>query len=152
MVSTAPSALGKIFEAPLEESDVSAITASLSNDVDSRVVAEVAELLRRFSVLVEVNKTVGMSISLDDMLPHLIEVIAEVLHAERATLFLHDAKTRELFSRVVQGGNINEIRIRDDSGLAGTAFTTGPDAVFCLATAQKSAFDLTADIATGNTF
>jgi adenylate cyclase len=59
------------------------------------------------------------------MLPHLIEVIAEVLHADRATLFLHDDRSRELFSRVVQGDDVNEIRIRDDSGVAGAVFTTG---------------------------
>ena len=125
MTSTAPEALGKIFEAPLEDNDVLAIRTLLSNGVDPQVVAQVAELLRRFSVLVEVNKTVGKSISLDEMLPHLIEVITEVLHADRATLFLHDDRSLELFSRVVQGGDVNEIRIRDDSGVAGTVFTTG---------------------------
>jgi adenylate cyclase len=125
MASIAPGALGKVFEAPLQDSDVTAISAALSEGVDPQVVAQVAELLREFSVLVEVNKTVGKSISLDAMLPHLIEVIAEVLHADRATLFLHDDRSRELFSRVVQGGAVNEIRIPDDSGVAGTVFTTG---------------------------
>jgi adenylate cyclase len=125
MASTAPGVLGKIFEAPLEDSDVSAIRAALSNGVDPQVVAQVAELLGRFSVLVEVNKTVAKSISLDVMLPHLMEVIAEVLRADRATLFLHDDRLKELFSRVVQGGDVNEIRIRNDSGIAGMVFTTG---------------------------
>jgi adenylate cyclase len=125
MVSTPPEALGRIFEAPFHDSDVTAISASLTEGTDPQVVAQVAELLRRFSVLIEVNKTVGKSISLDEMLPHLIEVIAEVLHADRATLFLHDDRSRELFSRVVQGDDVNEIRIRDDSGVAGTVFTTG---------------------------
>jgi len=125
MVSTTPGALGRIFEAPFHDSDVTAISASLTEGTDPQVIAQVAELLRRFSVLIEVNKTVGKSISLDEMLPHLIEVIAEVLHADRATLFLHDDRSRELFSRVVQGDDVNEIRIRDDSGVAGTVFTTG---------------------------
>ncbi len=125
MAKTARGALGKIFKAPLQDSDVTAIGAALSKGAGPRVVAQVAELLRRFSVLVEVNKTVGKSISLDAMLPHLIAVIAEVLRADRATLFLHDDRSRELFSRVVQGGDVNEIRIRDDSGVAGAVFTTG---------------------------
>jgi adenylate cyclase len=125
MASTASGALGKIFEAPLQDSDVTAIGAALSKGVDPQAVAQVAELLRQFSVLVEVNKTVGKSISLDAMLPHLIEVIAQVLHADRATLFLHDDRSRELFSRVAQGGDVNEIRIPDDSGVAGMVFTTG---------------------------
>jgi adenylate cyclase len=125
MASTTPGDLGRIFEAPFHDSDVTAISRSLTEGTDPQVVAQVAELLRRFSVLIEVNKTVGKSISLDEMLPHLIEVIAEVLHADRATLFLHDDRSRELFSRVVQGDDVNEIRIRDDSGVAGTVFTTG---------------------------
>ncbi len=90
MANIGPGALGRIFEAPFQDSDVTAISTTLIESTDPQVVAQVAELLRRFSVLIEVNKTVGKSISLDDMLPHLIEVIAEVLHADRATLFLHD--------------------------------------------------------------
>ncbi|MCZ6860817.1 MAG: GAF domain-containing protein [Alphaproteobacteria bacterium] len=125
MVSIGPEALGRIFEVPFQDSDVTAIRTTLTEGTDPQVVAQVAELLRRFSVLIEVNKTVGKSISLDEMLPHLIEVIAEVLHADRATLFLHDDRSGELFSRVVQGDNVNEIRIRDDSGVAGAVFTTG---------------------------
>jgi len=125
MATTAPGALGKIFEAPLKDSDVTAIGAALSKGADPLDVGQVTELLRRFSVLVEVNKTVAKSISLDEMLPHLIEVIAEVLHADRATLFLHDDRARELFSRVLQGGDVNEIRIPDDSGIAGTVYSSG---------------------------
>ncbi len=125
MAGIVPGPLGRIFEAPLKDSDVSELSASLSNGVDPAVVAQVAELLRRFSVLVEVSKTVAKSVSLDGMLPHLIEVIVEILHADRATLFLHDGQARELFSRVVRGGDVNEIRIGDDSGVAGTVFTTG---------------------------
>jgi adenylate cyclase len=125
MIGTVPGALEKIFEAPLRDSDVSAIGTALSNGVDPQVVVQVSELLRRFSVLIEVNKTVAKSASLDEMLPHLIEVIAEVLRADRATLFLHDERSRELFSRVVQGGDVNEIRVPDEAGIAGTVFTTG---------------------------
>ena len=125
MVGTTVGVLGRIFEAPFQDSDVTAISTSLTEGTDPQVVAQVAELLRRFSVLIEVNKTVGKSITLDEMLPHLIEVIAEVLHADRATLFLHDDRSRELFSRVVQGDDVNEIRIPDDSGVAGAVFTTG---------------------------
>jgi len=124
MASFASGALDKIFETPLKDGDVAALGAALSDGGDSHNIARVAELLRRFSVLIEINKTVAKSISLDEMLPHLIEVIAEVLHAERATLFLHDDRSAELFSRVLQGDDINEIRIPDDAGVVGAAFTS----------------------------
>ena len=125
MASTVAGRLSRIFEGPLKDNDVSAIWASLSDGADPQLSGRVAALLQRFSVLVEVNKTVAKSTSLDVMLPHLIEVIVEVLNADRATLFLHDSQTRELFSRVVQGDDINEIRIGDEFGIAGTVFTTG---------------------------
>ena len=63
--------------------------------------------------------------SLDQLLPRLIDVITEVLGADRATLFLYDSETEELFSRLVQGGNVNEIRIPCGAGIAGSVFTTG---------------------------
>ncbi len=95
MAGIVPGLLGRIFGVPLKDSDVSELSASLSNGVDTAVVAQVAELLRRFSVLVEVIKTIAKSVSLDGMLPHSIEVIVEVLHADRAILFLHDGQARE---------------------------------------------------------
>ncbi|MDX1402000.1 MAG: GAF domain-containing protein, partial [Kiloniellales bacterium] len=125
MATIATGALDQIFKAPLRDSEVEAIGAALSKGADPQTVAQVADLLRRFSVLLEVNKTVAKSISLDEMLPHLIEVIVAVLQADRATLFLHDESASELFSRVLQGGELNEIRIPDDTGVAGTVFTTG---------------------------
>ncbi len=94
MASTFATRLDRIFEGPLKDNDVSAILASLSSGADPQLADQVAALLQRFSVLVEVNKTVAKSISLDVMLPHLIEVIVEVLHADRATLFLHDSQAR----------------------------------------------------------
>jgi adenylate cyclase len=82
--------------------------------------AALGDAIRRLSVLVEVADTVSQRLSLDHQLPRLIELIAEALDAERATLFLHDADTAELFSRVAGGEGVSEIRIPQSVGIAGS--------------------------------
>ena len=83
------------------------------------------DALRRLSVLVEVADTVTQRLSLDHQLPRLIELIAEALDAERATLFLYDADAGELFSRVARGEGVAEIRIPQSVGIAGSVFGSG---------------------------
>jgi adenylate cyclase len=79
----------------------------------------------RLSVLVEVADTVTQRLSLDHQLPRLIELITEALDAERATLFLHDGDTNELFSRAARGEDVAEIRIPQTVGIAGSVFASG---------------------------
>ena len=64
-------------------------------------------------------------IDLDQLLQRVMTEATRMLGAERSTLFLHDEKTRELFSRVAMGPKIGEIRFPDHAGIAGTVFTTG---------------------------
>lgn len=78
--------------------------------------------LRRLRILAEVADTVTQQLSLDHQLPRLIELIADALGAERATLFLHDRDTGELFSRVLRGEGVAEIRMPARAGIAGAVF------------------------------
>jgi adenylate cyclase len=59
------------------------------------------------------------------LFPRLMEVVTEALNADRSSLFLHDPETHELFSRVVQGDAIGEIRFPAHMGVAGSVFTSG---------------------------
>jgi adenylate cyclase len=81
--------------------------------------------IRRLWVLAEVADTVAHKLSLDHQLPRLIELIAEALDSERATLFLHDPETGELFSRVARGEGVTEIRMPQNVGVAGCVFGSG---------------------------
>ena len=83
---------------------------------DPAAAARMVEALRRLAVLAEVADTVTERLSLDHQLPRMIELIADVFDAERATLFLHDPETGELFSRVARGDGVAEIRIPVDGG------------------------------------
>jgi adenylate cyclase len=85
----------------------------------------VVDELRRLRVLAEVADTVTQHLSLDHQLPRLITLITEALDAERATLFLYDRDTGELFSRVLSGDGVTEIRIPVTAGIAGAVFDAG---------------------------
>ena len=51
--------------------------------------------------------------------------VTELLGAERSTLFVHDAKTDELWSRFAGGLEVTEIRLAVDEGIAGAVFQSG---------------------------
>jgi adenylate cyclase len=92
---------------------------------DGAAATQLLNELRRLAVLTEVAETVTRDLSLDRQLPRLIELIIGALEAERATLFLHDSETDELFSRVLSGEGVTEIRIPADTGIAGAVFRGG---------------------------
>ncbi len=83
------------------------------------------QAVRSLLLLVEVADTVTQQLSLDHQLPRLIELIVAALDAERATLFLQDPETGELFSRIAQGEGVTEIRIAATTGIAGAVFGSG---------------------------
>jgi adenylate cyclase len=64
-------------------------------------------------------------LDLDQLLQRVMAEAARILGAERSTLFLHDEKTGELFSRIAMGAKTNEIRFPNHAGIAGAVFTTG---------------------------
>src|SRR5262249_38946347 len=63
--------------------------------------------------------------SLDDALHALVEMTTNEVGAERGSLFLNDPATNELYSRVAQGNFRREIRLPNNTGIAGYVFTTG---------------------------
>src|SRR5215469_12544192 len=113
--------LERIFPAlPELESFVTSLEASGAESAGRFV-----DGFRHLSALVEVSEIVTQRFSLDHQLPRLIERIPELLGAERATLFLHDPESGELFSRVAQGEGLTEIRVPDTDGIVGSVFGSG---------------------------
>jgi len=58
--------------------------------------------LRQSRLLNQVAEAVNGPGGLDAILPRLVSLMATALDADRATLFLHDAEARQLFSRVAR--------------------------------------------------
>ncbi|UGQ48285.1 GAF domain-containing protein [Massilia endophytica] len=81
--------------------------------------------LRQLELLLEVSRRMASYDTLDEILNALVEVTTEQLGAERGSLFLNDAETNELFSRVAQGNIQREIRFLNHVGIAGHVFSTG---------------------------
>jgi adenylate cyclase len=118
----------KIFDKVVGEtlipSDGEALRKALKGD-DPAMADRLVDTVRRLSVLAEVADLVTEQLSLDHQLPQLITLITEVFDAERATFFLYDRDTGELFSRVAHGDEIVEIRIPAAAGIAGSVFGSG---------------------------
>ena len=74
---------------------------------------------------VSIVSDVTAEIDLSALLKRVMEEATRMLNADRATLFLNDEKTCELFSRVAMGEGIGEIRLPNTAGIAGSVFTSG---------------------------
>ncbi len=75
--------------------------------------------------ILEIANAVSSELQLDDLLHKIIGATTQLLGAERSSLFLYDAKTDELVSRVAEGLSVKEIRFPSTAGLAGACFTSG---------------------------
>ncbi|MFZ9151005.1 MAG: GAF domain-containing protein, partial [Burkholderiales bacterium] len=89
---------------------VEQLLAGLPDAGKVQLLLRIAVVARRNAVLVDVANRVSDTLSLD---------------AERSSLFLHDAETGELFSRVMQGNTVGEVRFPAGQGIAGSVFTSG---------------------------
>jgi len=81
--------------------------------------------LRQAEMLLRVSKTVAAFETLDEMLATLVDMTTKEVGADRGTIFLNDKETEELYSRVAHGDFQREIRILNNSGVAGNVYTTG---------------------------
>jgi len=81
--------------------------------------------IRELEALIDVSRTVAAEESLDATLAALVRITTAATGAECGTLFLNDAETGELYSRVAQRNSVREIRLANATGIAGHVFTTG---------------------------
>jgi len=79
-------------------------------------------VILRLCELSEVTNRVSGSLSLDVMLPQMVELCSHILNADRCTIFLNDQNNGELYSRVAQGDLMSEIRFPNDKGIASSVF------------------------------
>ena len=81
--------------------------------------------LLRAEMLLSITRELSGTDNLNDVLMKMVEITARETDCERATLFLNDEQTGELYSRVAQGEGSREIRLLNSTGIAGHVFTTG---------------------------
>lgn len=81
--------------------------------------------LKEAKILLEVARKVADGQTLDEQLETLVALVMEATVADRATLFVNDPITQELYSRITVGGLKREIRILNHTGIAGHVFQSG---------------------------
>ena len=101
-------------------------------------------------LLLHVSESMAAFDTLDNMLSVLVDIATREMDAERGTIFLNDTETNELYSRIAQGNFQREIRILNNSGVAGHVFTTGQGIIVHDAYANEL-FNRSVDESTGFT-
>jgi signal transduction histidine kinase len=81
--------------------------------------------LDRLSRLMRIGAAISSELDLDALLRTISETTSHLLQAERSTVFLVDRARNELWSRVAQGLDREEIRIPLNTGIAGMVASTG---------------------------
>jgi phosphoserine phosphatase len=78
--------------------------------------------LADMQVILQVARSMAATLELDTLLTQIIDSLREVLSAERASLFLYDETTNELYSKISH--DLKEVRFPADRGIAGAAAQT----------------------------
>ena len=122
--ATALNVVNRVLDRELDEEGMGRLLRGLETSDQNLFMDKLAEMLRQTSALLLVSRRMGDSLSLDVLLPRMVELISEFLNAERCTVFLHDAETDELFTKAGVG-LASEIRIPSGRGIVGAVFRSG---------------------------
>src|SRR5438105_10135684 len=95
-----------------------AVKGSAAPQKPRRPRARLAELL------LEVSNKMAVAGNLADAFHVLAQYTASVINAEQASVFLNDPRTGELYTRITTGKITREVRMMNNMGVAGHAFTT----------------------------
>jgi adenylate cyclase len=79
----------------------------------------------KVSVLLDIANVAAQTMDLKLLIPNLVNKISQILNSERASLFLLNKATHELWSKAAQDLEISEIRFPVSMGIAGDVVTTG---------------------------
>jgi HD-GYP domain-containing protein (c-di-GMP phosphodiesterase class II) len=75
--------------------------------------------LEKLTGLLEVGKAMASERNLDRLLQLILTEVTKVMEADRSSLFLVDRERNELWSKIAQGLEVREIRIKIGMGIAG---------------------------------
>jgi adenylate cyclase len=123
----------KVFSGPKDPGSALATTsgsfstflAPLTQETFKQVVSDVEQKLKVVNQTLSMLDMQGFETILEEMLSSITFKTAELLNADRASIFLLDEEKNELYSIVAQGegGGTLEIRIPADKGIAGEVAT-----------------------------
>lgn len=76
----------------------------------------------KLQLLLEITRSLAVTADLDPLLLRMVEAATSLLGCERASIWVYDPRTQELWTRVALGSG--QIRMPSSRGIAGAAFTT----------------------------
>ncbi|MFH0901375.1 MAG: histidine kinase, partial [Pseudomonadota bacterium] len=74
---------------------------------------------KKLALVQEIGRALSSALDLDQLLRLIMEKITVLMEADRSTLYLLSDDEKELWSKVVQGGEMREIRLKVGEGIAG---------------------------------
>ena len=84
-----------------------------------------ATRVEKLTALLEVGKAMASERNLDRLLQLILGEVTKVMEAERSSLFLVDKERNELWSKIAQGLEVREIRLKIGMGISGYVAQTG---------------------------
>ncbi len=80
---------------------------------------------KKVALVQEIGRALSSGLELDQLLVLIMDKVTQLMEADRSTLYLVSDDERELWSKVMQGGEVFEIRLRVGEGIAGWVGKTG---------------------------
>ncbi|WP_293678679.1 adenylate/guanylate cyclase domain-containing protein [uncultured Phenylobacterium sp.] len=108
----------------LDEADLDVLTTDEYADINRGFGLMVGSLKEEHQIL-EVTQDLAGELLLEVLIARIMTATTQLLNAERASLFVYDEKTDELFSLYADGLETVQIRVPTHAGIAGAVFTTG---------------------------
>ncbi len=80
---------------------------------------------KKLALVQEIGQALSSALDLDGLLALIMEKITILMEADRSTLYLLSDDGHELWSKILQGGEVLEIRLRVGEGIAGWVAQSG---------------------------
>src|SRR6187551_2646670 len=74
---------------------------------------------KKLALVQEIGQALSSVLDLDRLLALIMDKITILMDADRSTLYLFSEDGKQLWSKVLQGGNLMEIRLKIGEGIAG---------------------------------
>jgi len=117
-------AMRKVESGELEAAELEVLSTDEYADIN-RGFGLMLSSLREEQQILEVTQDLAGELLLEVLIARIMTATTQLLNAERASLFVYDEKTDELFSLYADGLETRQIKVPTDRGIAGAVFTTG---------------------------
>jgi adenylate cyclase len=117
-------AMGRVEGGQLDEAKLDVLSTDEYAEIN-RGFGLMLESLREEQQILEVTQDLAGELVLEVLIARIMHATTQLLNAERATLFLYDEKTDELFTLYADGLETRQISVPKTSGIAGAVFTSG---------------------------